>query len=88
MSLVGVLDKRVMCADAAEAAACNDHRLVNANEVLLAAVNLRAAAELGLGRPNAARAAMADLSQHADAGSFDKERNWVHTGMGGEHFTL
>ena len=85
---MGCLIRRSICADAAEAVACNEHRLESANEVLLAAVNLRAAAELGLGRPNAARAAMADMSQHADAGSFDKERNWVHAGMGGEHFTL
>lgn len=56
--------------------------------MLSAAVNLRAAAELRLGRPNAARAAINDLSQHADAGSFDKERTWVHAGMGGEQFML
>lgn len=87
-SLVWVFDELMICADAAEAVACNEHRLESGNEVLSAAVNLRAAAELSLGRPNAARAVMADLPQHADAGSFDKERHWVYAVIGGARCTL
>ena len=72
------LTKLLICTDAAEAVACNEYGLESGSEMLVAAVNLRAAAELSLGRPNAARAAMADLPQHADAGGLDKERAWLH----------
>ncbi|KAK9832064.1 hypothetical protein WJX81_003449 [Elliptochloris bilobata] len=54
--------------EAADAAAYEAPGPDSSRDGLVAAINLRAAAELGLGRPDSARAALADLPQGADAG--------------------